>query len=105
MNTSNVSFGLGQVLFSALINHAISTESSLKLFVANSLTRHKSGDWGDLDNDDKLLNDLAITTGGRLFSSFIINDSILHDKIWIITEAKDHEGIRRCTTILFPSEY
>ena len=34
------------------------------------LTRHVTGDWGDVCNDDKKLNDAAVQDGERLLSSY-----------------------------------
>ena len=47
------------------------------------LLRHKHGDWGELDADDKRANDDALRSGGRLLSAY---STRLHAKLWIITE-------------------
>lgn len=65
----------------------------------------KSTYWGDLTKEDKDLNEEALKTGGRLFSSYKILPKDLmvdgiDDRLWIITEAD-----RSVTTILFPSDY
>ncbi|KVE69750.1 hypothetical protein [Burkholderia vietnamiensis] len=62
------------------------------------LARHMRGDWGDLFVDDATANELALLTGKRLLSSYILPDG--RSKIWIITEAD-----RSVTTILRPEEY
>jgi hypothetical protein len=59
--------------------------------------RHVTGDWGDLVEEDKQENELALKSGFRLFSSYRLRDET---KIWIITE---HD--RSATTLLLPSEY
>lgn len=61
------------------------------------LSRHATGDWGDLDSEDKALNDHAVDTGGRLLSAYHLTDGT---KIWVITEAD-----RDVTSILKPEEY
>ena len=61
------------------------------------ISRHASGDWGDLDDDDKASNDYDLRHGGRLLSAYYLKDQT---KIWIITEYD-----RSATTILLPSEY
>ena len=61
------------------------------------LRRHHSGDWGNLDDEDKQANDFAVNHGNRILSAYVISE---HTKIWIITEAD-----RSSTTILLPSEY
>lgn len=71
-------------------------------FIQDSLNRHVKGDWGDVDDEDKQTNDLALKQGPRLLSAY--NDDRFPKNgvatIWIITEAD-----RSATTILFPDEY
>lgn len=61
------------------------------------LRRHLGGDWGDLDEHDRLENELSVREGFRLLSAYVLKDGT---KIWLITEAD-----RSSTTILLPSEY
>jgi hypothetical protein len=61
------------------------------------LDRHVSGDWGDLDSEDKARNERALLDGDRLFSSYKVSE---HAKVYVITEWD-----RSQTTILLPSEY
>jgi len=53
------------------------------------LLRHWQGDWGDLDEEDKLANDRALKSGGRLLSAYGPTTDEPPDapKLWIITEA------------------
>ncbi len=60
------------------------------------LARHRSGDWGDLDNYDHQENELALKHGWRIVSSYPVREKT----IWIITESD-----RSSTTILLPEEY
>ena len=60
------------------------------------LARHARGDWGDLCQEDKMRNDVALIGGAILMSSY----ETLHGTIRIITEAD-----RRSTTIRLPDEY
>ena len=61
------------------------------------LRRHVSGDWGELDADDRRENDLSLRAGFRLLSAYPLSTG---EKLWIITEAD-----RSATTLLLPSEY
>ena len=62
------------------------------------LSRHQSGDWGDISEDDKKENELSLKEGFRMLSAYKLpNDG---GKVWIITEAD-----RSVTTILLPEEY
>ena len=65
--------------------------------MSRALVRHLSGDWGDLDQEDKSANDDALKRGGRLLSAYKTESGT---KFWILTEAD-----RSATTILLPSEY
>ena len=69
-----------------------------RLNPAPFLRRHLHGDWGDLSDDDRELNDAALKSGeNRLFSSYQVTRDL---KLWIITEWD-----RSVTTLLLPSEY
>lgn len=61
------------------------------------LARHVRGDWGDLCDEDRLLNERSVGGRGRLMSSYKITEQIT---LWIITECD-----RSVTTLLLPSEY
>lgn len=67
------------------------------------IKRHHHGDWGELDPEDRQLNDRAVTDGSRILSSYKLKDG--QTKIWIITDAEVMDGVRISTTILLPSEY
>jgi len=61
------------------------------------LQKHLSGDWGDVDGEDRLLNEQALRNGTRLLSAYTTLKGI---RLWIITEAD-----RSSTCILKPEEY
>ncbi len=61
------------------------------------LTRHHSGDWGDMDHHDMKANDRALVDGSRIFSSYQLTEA---DKVWLITEAD-----RGMTVLMLPEEY
>lgn len=65
--------------------------------LAHYLSRHLTGDWGDLDESDRRANIAALRDGDRLFSSYQVSPDV---KLWIITEAD-----RQATTALLPEEY
>lgn len=69
-------------------------------FVCDSVDRHMMCDWGDLCDDDKQMNDLAVESGEDRILSCYLFDGHPDWKIWIITEAD-----RSTTTVLFPDEY
>jgi hypothetical protein len=61
------------------------------------LGRHVIGDWGELSEEDKRANTLALVTGERILSSYRTARGV---RLWIITEAD-----RRSTSLLLPDEY
>ena len=61
------------------------------------LSRHVTGDWGNLVAEDKEENQRALEHGNRIFSSYL---TAKNTKIWVITEWD-----RSVTTLLLPSEY
>ena len=86
-------FALGQVVSTP---NALAFAQKNRIDLGQLLTRHQTGDWGDLEDEDKESNEEALINATRIFSSY----SIAEDKIWIITEAD-------CsfTTLLMPSDY
>ena len=62
----------------------------------NLLHRHVTGDFGEIDEEDRQENLLSITQGFRIMSAYTLNGT----KLWIISEAD-----RSATTILLPEEY
>lgn len=66
------------------------------------LSRHVTGDWGDLDAEDMALNDAAIVDGSRILSAYTLRTGV---RIWVITEAVNDVGLRYGTTLLLPVEY
>ena len=92
-------FSLGQL---------VATPACLSAFEATGetplpfLQRHLSGDWGDLDDEDKQANEQALKDGSRIFSAYHLNDGT---KIWIITEAIGPDGKRASSCCLLPDDY
>jgi hypothetical protein len=61
------------------------------------LARHQSGDFGDIDEADRVANASAIRHHARILSAYVLGRGI---RVWIITEAD-----RSATTLLLPEEY
>ena len=92
-------FSLGQLVATP---GALILLASLGLDASTVLRRHVAGDWGDLDPDDAVANDTALLCGSRLLSSYQLTAV---DRLWVITEGEDDDGVRLATTLLMPSEY
>ncbi len=84
------------------LGHVYATPGALALLAeagiaaTELLSRHASGDWGDIPAEDAAENRRSIEQGFRVMSSYDIDGQ----RVWLITEAD-----RRSTTLLLPSEY
>ena len=90
-------FALGQILVTSGVNQLGLKNKKFENFIGQSLNKHINGDWGDLCDEDKELNEDALKNGERLFSKYNFDKDT---SIYIITEWD-----RSATTILFPDEY
>lgn len=90
-------FNPGQLVMTRGVNDLIAENDEFAMHVSLSLKRHLAGDWGELCDEDRAMNELALLDGERLFSAYAIAGV---PPIWIITECD-----RSVTTILFPDEY
>jgi hypothetical protein len=61
------------------------------------IARHVSGDYGEVSEEDRQLNEEALVNGDRILSAYRTLKGV---KLWIITEAD-----RSCSTCLLPEEY
>lgn len=87
-------FSLGQILATPGAIEALveAQQSPVEL-----ITRHVTGDWGDLVAEDIRENEYSLKHGLRIFSSYRLSTGV---KLWLITEYD-----RSVTTLLLPSEY
>ncbi|MGI4791096.1 MAG: hypothetical protein ACRYFS_19895 [Janthinobacterium lividum] len=92
--TASPRFPLGQLLSTP---GAIAALQAVGMTPLSLLVRHAAGDWGDLDAEDKQLNERALQDGSRIFSAYCLAAGL---KVWVITEAN-----RAATTVLLPDEY
>ena len=60
------------------------------------LARHSSGDWSEVDSQNRRENEWSLKLGWRVLSSYPVGEK----SVWIITEAD-----RSVSTILLPKEY
>ena len=86
-------FELGQLVMTP---GALDTMVEFDIDPVDLSKRHKTGNWGDLDEADKEENELSLKEGFRILSAYGDGES----RLWIITEAD-----RSVTTILRPDEY
>jgi hypothetical protein len=80
----------------------VATPGALNVLVGDSglahalLTRHLSGDWGEVEEADVAVNDSAVQDGGRILSIYLIDGR----RLFVLTEAD-----RSCTTFVLDEEY
>jgi len=92
-------FSLGQTLASPGALQAIEESGQAP---GDFIARHASGDWGDLSEEDKRLNEISLNVGSRIFSVYRTASGV---ELWVITEGTDEQGNRTATTIVLPEEY
>jgi len=65
--------------------------------ILSGIQRHHSGDWGDVNENDRNENERSLIEGRRLLSAYHASSGV---KFWIITETD-----RSFSTVLLPEEY
>ena len=92
-------FELGRLGATRSISAAMEDDTAFQRFVAASLNRYQSCDWGELSARDCEANNAAVANGeNRIFAAYVSKE--MQKKIWIITEAD-----RSYTTMMVPQEY
>ena len=89
---AQMKFELGRVVITANALQTVNSDD-----VLTSLNRHITGDWGDLEEEDRQVNESALRSGGRLLSAYRDGTG---KRFWIITESD-----RQSTTVLLPEDY
>jgi hypothetical protein len=89
---AQMKFELGRVVITANALQTVNSDD-----VLTSLNRHITGDWGDLEAEDRQVNESALRSGGRLLSAYRDGTG---NRFWIITESD-----RQTTTVLLPEDY
>ena len=92
-------FPLGQVVATP---GAVRALEDAGVNVGTLLARHAVGEWGDLDPEDRGLNEQALVSGARIFSVYRVSAEVT---VWEITNGDDEDGHRDATTVLLPQEY
>ena len=89
-----------------LLHDVCRRSDAMHAFCRKCLERHIQGDWGELDEEDRRLNDEAMAEGeGRIISSYRLPERVCtrielpDDRVWVIT----YPGVE--TTVLFPCDY
>jgi hypothetical protein len=87
-------FSLGQLVATpgALQALAAAGQSPMEF-----VQRHQSGDWGEVNDEDRRENEYSVQRGFRILSAYPLRTGV---RMWVITEAD-----RSATTLLLPEEY
>jgi hypothetical protein len=94
LSPSKALFSLGQIVGTPGALEALAQAQEEPL---DFLARHVTGDWGELDDEDRAQNDFSVKNDLRILSAYTLQTG---ERIWLITEAD-----RSATTILLPEEY
>jgi hypothetical protein len=84
-------FPLGQIVITSTAQATLDPAD-----VQQGLSRHASGDWGNIPPEDIDLNQSGLKLGERLFSAYGQGE----ERFWVITERD-----RSVTTVLMPEDY
>ena len=93
-------FQLGRLCATRGVADTMNEQPGFAQFVHQSLARYIAGDWGNLTQPDKAMNDEAVRRGDERILAAYEHTGQPARRIWIITEAD-----RSATTVLFPDEY
>jgi hypothetical protein len=111
--TNAAKFDMGQLVATP---GALALMEQTKTNPALIVSRHLHGDWGDVCQEDRALNDQALIDGSRLMSVYrLVSPETLAatqpkkridlPTLFVITEAIGDNGRRASTCILLPEEY
>ena len=100
-STNQPEFDAGTVYLTVGAQTALERIASGAEVISQLLAHHKAGDWGEIDDSDRAMNDRAVTDGNMILSQYRLPDQTV---LWIISDPVDAAG-RRITTVLLPEEY
>ena len=89
---SQMKFDLGRLVITPNALETITADD-----ICHALDRHVCGDWGDVDENDRQANELALRDGSRLLSVYHAANGM---KFYVLTSAD-----RSLTTVLLPEDY
>ena len=81
------------------INAAIEQNICFAREVFGATIRYTAGDWGDMCESDRAMNEQALQRGGRILAAYTTSLG----RMYIITD--DTTASRLVTTVLFADEY
>lgn len=95
-------FNVGKVVCTATINNLMSENKQFAREILSAMERYCNKDWGDLDAEDKQINDDALNYPEDLY--LLAAYKTCKGKIYIITNRISEMAGDNATTICFPDE-
>lgn len=95
-------FNIGKIVVTHGINEAMKKNDRFAVEVNLSLQRYAVKDWGNLDDEDKQMNEEALKYSDDLY--LLAAYETCKGKIWIITNRISENAGDNATTVCFPSE-
>lgn len=95
-------FNMGKVVVTHGINETMKENKRFALEVGVSLQRYAIRDWGDLVEDDKIINDEALKYPDDLY--ILAAYQTCKGRIYIITNRISENPGDNATTVCFPDE-
>ena len=96
-------FNLGDVVVTAGIDKVMQESPAFTSGIYQCLERYEKGDWGELCDEDKAVNEDALKYPDDLY--LLAAYTVCLRKIYIITNRKSEMPGDNVTTVLFVEEY
>lgn len=95
-------FNVGKVVCTVIVNNEMMENKQFAREILSAMERYCNKDWGDLDAEDKQINDDALNYPEDLY--LLATYKTCKGKIYIITNRISETAGDNATTICFPSE-
>ena len=95
-------FNVGKVVCTATINNLMSENKHFAKDILSAMERYCNKDWGDLETEDKLINEDALNYPEDLY--LLAAYKTCKGTIYIITNRISETAGDNATTICFPDE-
>lgn len=95
-------FDMGSLVITTGIDSQMMNDDIFFNEVMSCLKRYSNKDWGELDEEDKAVNDEALNYPEDIY--LLGSYDTCHGKIYIITNRISEKTVENVTTICFPAE-
>ena len=94
-------FSPGAITLSIPVRGAILRGEMEIIELSEFLAKHLKGDWGNVPEAHRRLNDAALESGARLLSAYQANSGKM---VTLVTDPVSYDGFRLLTTFKLPFE-